>query len=153
MTMPTDNPSDSCAQREAEGVILDGVAKLLGIVLIQSVELPLGSGFVQVDGATHDESVLVEVYARIGRLKGGQPNKVLADATKLLALRRERPTARLILAFADQTAADSVVGWRAEVLKTNNVEKLVVELGPVDRKLLLEAQVRQRMLNAPDANP
>lgn len=145
--MATEHRSNSRVQSEAEGVILKGAGKERGFSLRQSVRLPLGQSFVEVDGATNDESVLVEVYARVGRLKGSQPNKVLADATKLLALRRERPKARVILAFADQAAKDSITGWRAAVLETNKVETIVVKLGSKDRKLVEEAQHRQRMVN------
>lgn len=147
--MSKEQRSNSRVQIEAEKVILRGVGKKLGISLKQSVRMPLDGSFIVVDGATEDESVLVEAYARIGRLKGGQPNKVLADATKLLALRRKRRKARVILAFTDDGAADSIVGWRAAVLETNKVEKIVVDLRPKDRELVEEAQRRQRMVNAP----
>jgi hypothetical protein len=142
--MPKEHPSNSRVQGEAEKVILRGVGKKLGVKLRQSVRFPLEEASVIVDGATEDELVLVEVYARVGKLKGGQPNKVLADATKLLALKRKRPKAKVILAFADQTAADSIVGWRAAVLESNKVEKIVIKLSPKDRKLVEEAQTRQR---------
>lgn len=141
--------SNSEVQREAEGVILKGLSKQLGVKLEQSVKLPLEEATVRVDGATEDRSILVEVYARVGKLKGGQPNKVLADATKLAALeRKKRKKAQLILAFASQEAVDSIVGWRAAVLKTNKVEKVVIKLGKKDRELVEEAQRRQRMVNA-----
>lgn len=146
--MAKEHVSNSRIQSEAEKVILKAAGKKLGVSLRQAVRLPLEGAAVILDGATEDESVLVEVYARVGKLRGGQPNKVLADATKLLALKRKRSKARVILAFADQAAADSIVGWRRAVLESNKVERLVVKLGPKDRKLIEEAQERQRMINA-----
>lgn len=43
-------------------------------------------------------------------------HKVSTDALKLLAIREVHPAARLILAFADEAAAGSVSGWKAETL-------------------------------------
>ncbi len=71
------------------------------------------------------------------------------DALKLIAVGETRPDARLILAFADQAAADSVSGWKAAVLNRNKVEKMVVEVSDEDRALIVAAQERQRMVNAP----
>jgi len=41
---------------------------------------------------TADRSVFVEVFARIGTLRGGQRHKASTDALKLLAIRDVFPT-------------------------------------------------------------
>lgn len=140
--------SDSSAQRHAEAIVLAGVAQQLGIELTQKVRLPLDAANVELDGASPDEAVLVEVFARIGKLKGGQLHKVSTDTLKLLALGETRPEAKLVLAFADQEAADSVVGWRAAVLERNHVHKVVVALAEQERNVILAAQEKQKMVNA-----
>lgn len=129
-------------------MVLSGVEKQLGVALNQKVRIQLDSAKVEVDGTSADESVLVEVFARIGKLKGGQLHKMSTDTLKLVALGETRPGARLVLAFADQEAADSVVGWRAAVLERRSIEKVVVTLTDGQRGHPT-AQERQRMVNAP----
>lgn len=137
--------SDSKVQKEAEAIVLAGVSEQLGVPITQKVRLELDDAKVELDGANADESVLVEVFARIGKLKGAQLHKISTDTLKLVALAETRPDARLILAFADQDAADSVVGWRAAVLARHEIEKLVVELSEEQRQLILGAQADQKL--------
>jgi hypothetical protein len=146
--------SDSSAQIAAEATILAALGATLGIPLVQGQEFPIGTTHVRPDGVAADESVFVEVFAHIGRLKRGQRHKVSTDALKLLASRESRPDARLILVFADEVAASSVSGWRAETLKANGIEIHVVALGPEDRAEIQAAQARQKMVNPPaDSTP
>lgn len=146
--------SDSSAQIAAEAAILAALGAALGIPLAQGQEFPVGVTHVWPDGVAADESVFVEVFAHIGKLKGGQRHKVSTDALKLLAIRETHPDARLILAFADEAAATSVSGWRAETLKANGIEIRTVALGAEDRAAIEAAQERQKMVNPPtDATP
>jgi hypothetical protein len=139
--------SDSSVQIAAEATILTALSKAIGIPFSQGVTLPIGAAHVRPDGIAVDESVFVEVFAHIGKLKGGQRHKVSTDALKLLAIRETRPSARLILAFADEAAAASVSGWRAETLKANGIEIHVVSLSAEDRAKIEAAQARQKMVN------
>jgi hypothetical protein len=143
--------SDSSEQRSAEAVILAGVAANVGKELVpRSLALPDGAR-VDVDGVASDESVLVEVFAHQGRMKGSQPKKVAQDALKLITLARSRPDARLILAFGDSDAASCVQGrsWLAEALRTWGLEVVVTELNEATRAGVKAAQVRQVMINPP----
>jgi hypothetical protein len=70
------------------------------------------------------------------------------DTLKLLALRKTHPKARLVLAFADREAADSIVGWRAAVLRQHGIEKIIVDLTDADRERIVRAQELQRMENS-----
>ena len=151
--MPADRPSghasDSREQRLAEPLILASVGKELRVDLApRSLRLEHGAR-VDVDGVAPDESVLVEVFAHQGRLKGGQFHKVARDALKLITLKRTRPEARLVLAFADPDAAACVTGtsWLAEALGAWGVTVLVAELEDDTRASLRAAQVRQIMVN------
>jgi hypothetical protein len=141
--------SDSSVQIAAEATILTALSKAIGIPFSQGVTLPIGAAHVRPDGIAVDESVFVEVFAHIGKLKGGQRHKVSTDALKLLAIRETHPHARLILAFADDAAAASVSGWRAGTLKANGIEIHVVSLSAADRARIEAAQVRQKMVNPP----
>jgi hypothetical protein len=142
--------SDSLEQRTAEPVILAGVAKMVGVELTpRSLRLD-GGARVEVDGVAPDESVLVEIFAHQGRLKGAQFHKVARDAFKLITLGRSRPASKLIIAFGDRDAAACVTGasWLAEALSSWGIEVLVVELDDAVRAGLRDAQVRQVMVNS-----
>jgi hypothetical protein len=143
----TPHPSNSEAQVIAEAAILDAVGRSLDITLSQGVKVSLGDSHVQPDGVAADYSVFVEVFAHIGKLRGGQRHKVSSDALKLLAIREAHPDARLILAFADEEAAASVSGWKAETLAANGIEIQTVDLGPAVRAEVEAAQARQKMVN------
>lgn len=141
--------SDSSVQIAAEATILTALSKAIGIPFTQGVTLPVGAAHVRPDGVAADESVFLEVFAHIGKLKGGQRHKVSTDALKLLAIRETHPNARLILAFADEAAAASVSGWRAETLRANGIEIHVLSLSAEDRARIEAAQARQKMVNPP----
>lgn len=147
--------SNSAEQLDAEPLILTAVSEQLGVrVEPQTLTLP-GGATAHVDGVADDESVLVEVFARQGALKGGQRGKIARDALKLITLGRHRPGARLILALADEAAAKPLraKSWLAEALTTFEVEVLVVDLDPEVRAGIRAAQVRQVMVNtAPTAD-
>jgi hypothetical protein len=146
--------SDSSEQRAAEDLIRAKVAAFLGKDL-QPRTMALESGArVQVDAASDDESVFVEIFARQGALKGGQRHKVATDALKLITIGRSRPGADLVIAFADeQAAAYATKGtWMAEALTSWGVRVVVVELDEGARAGLRAAQVRQQMVN-PAAEP
>jgi len=152
------HPSDSHEQRSAEALILQAVSASVGVELApRSLRLD-GGARADVDGAAPDESVLVEVFAHQGRLKGAQSHKVARDALKLITLGRTRPGSKLIIAFGDSDAAACVnaKSWLAQALRTWEVEVLAVDLDAVVRAGLRSAQARQVMVNlslpaAPDA--
>jgi hypothetical protein len=141
------NPSTAAAQIAAEAVILASLSETLERPLKQGVVLLMGDTEVKPDGVDDDRSVFVEVFAHIGRLKGGQRHKPSTDALKLIAIRDAYPKARLILAFADEAAARSVSGWKARVLEAHGIEVRAVELDQAEREKIEAAQVRQRMIN------
>jgi hypothetical protein len=142
--------SDSLEQRDAERLILDGVERKVRKQLASGL-LTLGvGGSVQVDGVSRDGSVLVEVFAHQGPLKGGQRHKIAGDVLKLITLARERePRPRLILAFADEPLARWAAGksWLAASLAVWDVEVIVVDLDAQVRMGLRVAQARQVMVS------
>lgn len=137
---PTEeHPSSAKLHREVELVMLKRLGKELGVALGKK-RMPYEDGVMEIDGVDPDEMVFVEVFARIGVLKSGQKRKVGTDALKFVALKPEHPKARFILAFADQAAAGSVVGWQRAVQDRHGIERVVVKLPQNLKKRLLEAQ-------------
>lgn len=115
--------SDSTVQLEAEAIIRTLVEAQLGRLLLPAT-VTLDSGApVQVDGVAPDESAFVEIFAHLGKLKGGQQRKVASDALKLITLGRSRPHAKLHLAFTDDEAAGYALGsaWFAQAIATWNL--------------------------------
>jgi hypothetical protein len=145
------HPSDSAVQVKVESVVLANLEEQIGVKLEQGREVPFGAAKIKPDGISAggaDVTVIVEVFAHVGKLKGGQFHKVSTDALKLIAMRERHPDARLILAFVDHEAAASVVGWRAAVLEHYGIEKLVIDISAGERTLVQQSQTRQKMINA-----
>lgn len=147
--------SDSSTQRRVEQRILELAGQMLGVELEHRpwaearTNLP-GGARVDVDGYCHDPLVYAEVFARQGKLKGGQIHKVAQDVLKLVTIQRcLAPTAQLYMVFADEAAAAALLGrgWLAEATRQWAVKTLVVDLDPALRVELQQAQRRQRMVN------
>ncbi len=77
MTALMTHASSSQEQLDAEPLILADVSNHFGCVQLKPRSLCLENGArVDVDGVAEDESVLVEVFAHQGALRGGQIHKV-----------------------------------------------------------------------------
>jgi hypothetical protein len=135
---------DALEYRRAEPIILALVAERLGVKLTRDPMQVGGTARVDVDGVDADRSVFVEVFAHVGRLKGGQRHKVSNDALKLITLGREHPNARLVIAFADAEAAAFVIGrsWLAVALRSAGIEVVVADIDDALRDELRAAQKR-----------
>lgn len=146
--------SSSAVQTRAETEIVCALARKWGIELVpQPDKIPLGGGvYVEVDGATPDLSVVVEAYARQGKLKGAQPKKIAQDILKLALLKREsgRELTRAVIAFASQKARDSISGWIQQAAVAFDIELIVVEIPEQLRAEIRAAQHRQIMVNLDD---
>ena len=124
--------SDSAVQRKAEAIIRDRLSELLGMPL-EPREIKLAAGAsVHVDAVSADGTVLAEIFARQGELKGGQQKKVAIDTLKLITIRRERSEAKLYIAFADREASRYATGggWVAQALRAWKVEVVVIDIPP-----------------------
>ncbi|UUY05746.1 hypothetical protein LRS13_09560 [Svornostia abyssi] len=141
--------SDSAVQRRAEEVIRALLSDRLGIPLVpRTIQLKAGAP-VQVDAASPDGTVLAEIFARQGALKGGQQKKVAIDTLKLITVRHEQPEVKLMLCFANQDAAAYATGggWVAQALRTWEVGVEVVDIPDDLRTEILAAQLGQTMVN------
>lgn len=104
---------------------------------------------IEVDAATRDASVVVEAYARQGRLKSAQLKKIAQDILKLALLKREpgRQSTAAIIVFASQEARDSVSGWVGQAADSFDVTLKVVDIPENLREQIRLAQSRQVMVN------
>jgi hypothetical protein len=69
---------------------------------------------------------------------------VATDALKFVALKARYPDAKFILAFADQAASDSVVGWQRAVQDYHDIERVVVKIPKKLKEKLLVIQADQK---------
>ena len=144
----TTHKSDSSEQRQAEIEILDSLSAKLGLTF---GDHDLGRFGVKPDGVDTSKKVIVEVYARVGELKGAQLHKVKADLLKLVYLGdRLGSDWRKIMCFGSDAAAAAVRGksWAAQAAKHFNVEVIVQPLSAEQAQRVVLAQSRQKMVNA-----
>lgn len=147
------HPSDSADQRAAERSVLIALETLWGASFVPGTRLPVDAG-VAPDGVDLDKRLVVEVYARVGKLKPAQSHKVRADLFKLAYLRKLLgPEWRVVFCFVDHEAAAFLMGksWAARAAQAFGVEITIQELPALLREQVLAAQLRQRMTNASEA--
>lgn len=145
VTAPTVHASDSSEQRTAEAAIIAAVSEHVGVPLGPAT-IRIDDARVQIDGASEDRTVLVEAYARIGRLHGAQPRKLATDAFKLVWAGGKLSADRLIIAVADHEAERHLQrpgAWLTAALRDANVEVIRVDLDDTLRTSLIAAQQRQ----------
>lgn len=142
--------SDSGAQRAAEVEMLATLAKLHGLNFDRRPKNAALLGGLKPDAIDWNKRVIVEVYARVGRLKGAQPSKVKGDILKLLFIERLLGGRwKKIICLGDNAAANTLKGksWVCAAAKEFGIS---VEVAPHSRKTMravLAAQLRQRMVN------
>jgi len=151
VSTPPEHLSSSAVQTKAEKEIVASLATILDIGLKQQPgKIALQGGvYIEVDAVTDDDGIVVEAYARQGRLKGAQLKKVAQDILKLALLKREpdRTQTEAIIAFASQEAHDSISGWVRQAAKSFGVRLEVVPIPEALRQEILTAQGRQVMVN------
>lgn len=149
--MASNHLSDSTVQQNAELAIINSLAEQLGMPgALYPKKLPApGGAFVQLDACSDDNSVLVEAYARQGKLKGAQIKKISQDVLKLALLKRDSrlSRSRAIIVFASEEARASITGWVRSAADQFGVELVVVDIPESVRNEIRSAQARQVMVN------
>lgn len=113
------------------------------------VSLPTGNT-VQIDAFNGEKKILCEIYARIGKLKGSQPDKVASDFLKMLFVEKMLGgTWDKHFCFASKEAATIVEGnsWLASVVSSMGIDIHVYPLPEEIAENVLNAQDRQKMVN------
>jgi hypothetical protein len=142
--------SDSSPQQQAEAHMLTALQKSLEATFVAGAWLPIELG-VKPDGLDLTKKIIVEVYARVGALKGAQLHKAKADLLKLIYVKKKLgPEWRAVICFGSNEAAAFLQGksWAAEAAREFGVEVVVQELPQEQKQKILAAQQRQRMVNA-----
>ncbi len=141
--------SDSSEQITAEAYVLRSLQKELGLHFDPDAKLPIDVG-VKPDAIDPINKVIVEVYARVGQVKGGQQQKIKGDILKLALIDKILGEGwKKVLCFVSADAAKYVQGgsWVAEAARAFSVEIRIVTLPPEIRHDVEAAQTRQRMVN------
>ncbi|MGO1548150.1 hypothetical protein [Microbacterium gubbeenense] len=145
MTDAALHASDSSEQRAAEIAIIAAVSEIVAVPLAPA-RIAIGEARVEIDGASEDRSVLVEAYARVGALRGGQPKKLATDAFKLAWAGEKLGAQRLIIAIVGDEA-DAYLrrpgAWLTAALHDAKIEVIHVPLTADIRDSLTQAQARQ----------
>ena len=142
--------SSSTEQQEIERIILATLNQQLGLNLAPRCLSLSETTTVHLDGLDEENHVACEIYSRLGKLKGSQPDKVASDLLKLSLVEDALGGRwRKILCFASEEAAKVVQGksWLAAAAERFQVEVRLVTLAEAERELLLAAQARQVMVN------
>ena len=146
--------SDSTAQRDAEAEALVLLGKKLRVGrLVSNRSLAVGNVRVSLDGfyESPKQIVLLEINARIGKMKTATRNKVCKDALKMAFVCRAMNDAwrgkrvRTMLVFLDDDARASFGprSWANAAFDALGVETHVCQMGEKHRRALLAAQLRQ----------
>ncbi|QKE85725.1 hypothetical protein [Arthrobacter sp. NEB 688] len=149
--MTSEHLSDSAVQRSAESAIVEALTAQLGLegALKPKRVTVLGGSFVRLDACSDDESILVEAYARQGKLRGAQIKKISQDILKLALLKRDPrlSNSRAIAVFASEEARGSITGWVRSAADQFGIELVVVDIPDTLRDEIKSAQARQVMVN------
>lgn len=142
--------SDSNEQQSAEYHILSKL-NIEDSLALESKRIALPSGgAVQLDGYDVENKVVCEIYARIGKLKGSQPDKLASDFMKMLLVEKELECEfRKIFCFASEEARGYLDGntWLGLAARQFDIEVRCFELPEMIRDNILAAQCRQKMVN------
>lgn len=140
--------SDSSAQRSAETHILGLLEKSIGATFGEPRILGMS---VKPDAVDMHKKIVVEVFARVGKLKPAQMHKVQADILKLAFIDKEAGGGwRKIICFGCKEAASFLQGqsWAANAAKSFGIEIIIFELSGKQRESVVIAQKNQKMVNA-----
>ena len=140
------HPSSSNEQQAAGIALVNALSHYLGIPLESKVLELGGDCTVQIDGYSDEPPVICEAWAHIGKLRGSQPDKVMADAFKLLFCEKLLSKKfRKILLFADDNVKQyfSGVNWQAKCLREHNIEVIALRLPAALLNKIEKAQERQ----------
>ena len=152
--MDNTHKSSSLEQQEIEKHIFLMVEKLLGVKLENNKKIFLADNsftYIQPDFYSESELIIGEIFAHIGKPKKAQDNKIANDILKMLLL--EKITGkhfRKIIVVCDEEEQKKLQGLSAlaESIRQFGIEIMKIEIGDDLRNMILDAQKRQKMINA-----
>ena len=138
--------SDSRAQRDAELVILAVLGERLGVTLCKTSIPTANGGRVEIDGASPDRAVLVEVFAHHGKVLSGQSHKLAKDVLKLSWIREAVGASRAIIAIADPVVEQYLMrptAWLTQAIADLGIEVVRVGIDAETSATVRQAQSAQ----------
>ena len=148
------NKSNSQEQQYAGHVIFKKIEKLLGIELSENPKVYLADNpytYMEPDFYSKDAGIIGEIFAHIGKPKKAQDNKIANDILKMLLLEKtEGKKYRKIIVVCDEAQENKLKGLSAlaESIRQFEIEIIRVEIPEQLKAQILNAQSRQRMINA-----
>ena len=143
--------SNSDEQQSVEQYVVSVLNERLCLNLAHR-SLKLNDGIsVQIDGFDEESKAICEIYARIGRLKGSQPDKIVSDLLKMQFIERQIGGHwNKIICFCDDDASLvlSRKSWLAKAAISLGINVQVVHLPEDLKSQVIGAQNRQKMVNA-----
>ena len=142
--------SDSKAQMIAEKLILEGLEAYIGIPCgsLQTKRIMLDNVVsIEIDGYSDEHKIMVEVFARIGKLVAAHYEKLANDILKLkLAEDILNVPHKKYIAVCGEEAERYLLGysWKAFAVKYYDFEIVRINISIDDRSMILEAQERQK---------
>ena len=149
--MEKEEKSSSIEQQMAEQVIFQKVNDWLGIELVENAKIFVGNTFMQPDFYSKADGIIGEIFEHIGKPKKAQDNKISNDILKMLLLEKiEGKIYRKIIVVCDEDEMKKLKGTSvlAECIRQFDIEVKMIEIETDLRDTLIEAQKRQRMVNA-----
>ena len=149
--MGKEEKSSSIEQQMAEQIIFQKVNDWLGVELVENAKIFVGNTFMQPDFYSKADGIIGEIYAHIGKPKKAQDNKIANDILKMLLLEKiEGKIYRKINVVCDEDEIKKLKGTSvlAKCIRQFDIEVKMIEIETDLRDTLIEAQKRQRMVNA-----
>ena len=146
--------SSSHIQIQAENILLAKVESMLNIKLEKNKRIYLADNkytYIQPDFYSSKIGIIGEIFAHIGKPKKAQDNKIANDILKMLLLDKiSGKQHRKILVVCDADEKKKLEGKSAlaESIRQFGIEILMVDIDETMHKQLLDAQTRQKMVNA-----
>lgn len=146
--------SSSIEQQEIEKVVFKFIETNLSIKLEANPKIFFADShlsYIQPDFYSESEKIIGEIFAHIGTNKKAQDNKIANDILKMLLLeRKKRCKYRKILVICDDAVLKKITGNSAlsESIREFEIEIIQVKLSEVQQKKIMDAQIRQKMINA-----
>lgn len=149
--MESREKSNSIEQQMAKKIIFEKVQCWLNKNLKENAKILVGKTYMQPDFYSKEDGIVGEIFAHIGKPKKGQDNKIANDILKMLLLEKlEKRTYRKIIVVCDEQEMKKITGTSilAECIRQFDIEVKIIDIDTDLRTVLLDAQKRQRMINA-----
>lgn len=152
--MENTNKSSSLEQAEAERVIFNKIEEVLKVSLKANPKIYLADNaftYIQPDFYSEEETIVGEIFAHIGKPKKAQDNKIANDILKMLLLEKvHNKRYRKIIVICDENEEKKLQGMSAlaESIRQFEIEIIRIEIPEHIKNNILDAQNRQKMINA-----